>query len=95
MFVNDYDNGHEILEDNLGYIQKRFDSSKVMVLYWSISINITSLDIAESVPTKDPDKRILGPKEREKIQPEPCEAVYDFNHGIIILPFTDGEEEIV
>ena len=32
MFVNDYDNGHEILEDNLGYIQKRFDSSKVMVL---------------------------------------------------------------
>ena len=29
MFVNDYDDGHELLEDNLGNIQKRFDSSRV------------------------------------------------------------------
>ena len=29
MFVNDYDNGHEMPEHNLGYIQKRFDSAKV------------------------------------------------------------------
>ena len=29
MFVNDYDDGHEILDDNLRNIQKRFDSSKV------------------------------------------------------------------
>ena len=29
MFVKYYDNGHEILDDNLGNIQKRFDSTKV------------------------------------------------------------------
>ena len=48
-----------------------------------VSINISFLDIAGSFPTKDPNKRLLGPKEREKIQPELCEAVHYFNHKII------------
>ena len=60
-----------------------------------VSLNLTFLDMARSIPTKYPDKRILGPKEREKIQSEPCEIVNDFKREIMVLPFTGREEEIV
>ena len=74
MNVDDYDNGHDIHEDNLGYIQKRSDSSKVKSFATQFSLGKTLLDITGSFPAQDSDKRLLGPEGREKMQPAPCET---------------------
>ena len=74
MNVDDYDNGHDIHEDNLGYIQKRSVSSKVKSIATQFFLSITLQDITGSFPTQGPDKRLLGRKGREKMQPAPCET---------------------
>ena len=60
-----------------------------------VSFTKTLLDIPGAFRTQDPDKRLLGPKGREKIQPEACQTAYDFNHEIMIVYDTGGEEETV